>query len=993
MLLSYLIATVLSRPLPADPGAAPAGLRAGTPAAMDSDTVSFFTDQVRPILEDRCLRCHGGEKVQGGLSFADGEVFFTGGNSGGAFDLDAHADSVLLTAISYSDIDLEMPPSGKMPADEIAVLEQWVLSGAPWPGGAAGQLAEAGGADQAHDGPMTIEEGRDYWAYRPVVRPDVPGSDAVVDPAWREHPVDAFIYARLAEAGLEPNPEADRRTLIRRATYDLTGLPPTPEEVAAFVADESPDAYDKLIDRLLASPHYGEKWARHWLDAVRYAETDGYERDGKKLNMWRYRDYVIRALNEDKPYDRFILEQLAGDELPDGDGQSLVATGFMRLQIWDDEPTDRVQARADYLGDIVDTTGSVFLGTTVGCARCHDHKRDPILASDYYRLYAFFNHLTEPQRGNNRAITRDVPDPVGEDAARRERERLARVAELREVVAQAESELLTAWGLEGEPTVLLPDSRDGQPAQRWRVSHEAHDGWSTQQYDDRAWPELEAGFGRRGTPQSRIGTEWVTEKGGAIYLRRTFRVAEAPRHVYLTLHHDDDVQVFINGILVYEASGYLTAYQNIQLPPEAADALVVGSNSIAVRCEQDFGGQYIDVGVGAGVVDRAAVVASALEHGGREALGAERADAYLRAKEELARLEAAPLVRPYPASVVAERGTQGPDEHVHNRGNANAPADPVVPGFPAVLGGDDATFTPNPDTNTTGRRLALAQWIASEDNPLTPRVIVNRLWQHHFGRGLVESSSDFGTLGTGCTHPDLLDYLASEMIARGWSLKQMHKLIMTSRAYRMSSAATAAGLTTDSGNSLFWRFDMRRLTAEEVRDSILAVNGSLNRELFGPEVYPPLPDEVLATASRPDQAWGRATPEQADRRSIYIHVKRSLREPFLFAFDQAETDTPCPVRFETTVPTQSLIALNSAFMQREAAVFAQRLEREHPGDRAAQVRLALSLVLLDEPDDTEIAEHLAFIERIQQEHGLDDNTAMRMFCVVCYNLNAFMYLD
>lgn len=976
----------------AEPGTASTGLRAGDTTQLDGDTVAFFTQQVRPILEDRCLRCHGGEKVEGGLSFADGVAFFAGGDSGGAVDLAAHADSALLTAISYTDIDLEMPPTGKMPADEIEVLRQWVLSGAPWPGGEAGRLAE-GGAEAAHDGPMTIEEGRDYWAYRPVVRPTVPGADVVDDPVWREHPIDAFIYARLAEAGIEPNPEADRLTLIRRATYDLTGLPPTPEEVAAFVNDDSRDAYERLVDRLLASPHYGEKWARHWLDAVRYAETDGYERDGKKLNMWRYRDYVIRAFNEDKPYDRFIVEQLAGDELPDGDGQALIATGFMRLQIWDDEPTDRTQARADYIADIVDTTGSVFLGTTFGCARCHDHKKDPILASDYYRLYAFFNHLTEPARGNPRQIARDVPDPVSAEVQRRERERVERIEELRMYIAEAERELLAHWDADGELVTLLHDSRNGQPAQRWHVSHEEHDGWQLQQYDDRAWPEQDAGFGMPGTPRSRVSTEWISEKGGAIYLRRTFRVAEAPRHVYLTLHHDDDVQVFINGILVYEAAGYLTEYLRVQLPHEAAQALVVGSNSIAVRCVQDFGGQYIDVGVGAGVVDRAAVVESALEHAGREALGEDRADAYLAAKEELARLEASPLTAPFPASVVAERGTQGPPEHIHNRGNANTPSDPVVPGYPAVLGGDDAEFTPNPDANTTGRRLALAQWIASDDNPLTARVIANRLWQHHFGRGLVESSSDFGTLGTGCTHPELLDYLASEMVARGWSLKQMHKLIMTSRAYRMSSTAREDALAADSGHALLWRYNMRRLTAEEVRDSILAVNGSLNRALFGPEVYPPLPPEVLATASRPHEAWGHATPEQADRRSIYIHVKRSLREPFLFAFDQAETDTPCPVRFETTVPTQSLIALNSQFMQTEAAVFAERLEREAGDDRAAQVRLALQLVLLREPGNEQVAEHVAFIDAIQQEHNLDDNTAMRMFCVVCFNLNEFMYLD
>lgn len=975
----------------AEPGAGSGGLLAGEASELDADTVSFFTEQVRPILEDRCLRCHGGDKLRGGLSLANGAAFFAGGDTGSAIDLATHEDSTLLTAISFSDIELEMPPSGKLPAAEIEVLRQWVLSGAPWPGGEAGRLADTDSAEAVHDGPMTIEEGQDYWAYRAVVRPEVPGSDRVADPAWREHPVDAFIYARLAEEGLEPNPLADRQTLIRRATYDLTGLPPTPEEVAAFVNDEAPDAYERLLDRLLASPHYGEKWTRHWLDAVRYAETDGYERDGKKLNMWRYRDYVIRAFNEDKPYDRFVLEQLAGDELPDADGQSLIATGFMRLQVWDDEPTDRIQARADYIADIVDTTGSVFLATTVGCARCHDHKKDPILQADYYSLYAFFNNLTEPARGNARAITRDIADPVDADGLRREAERLAQIAGLQATVERVEEELLAKSGARQRSVTLLPDSREGKTAQVWRISHELQDGWQLQQFDDRRWDRARAGFGSPEVPGSRVSTAWEGE--GAIYLRRTFRVTEEHEQVYLTLHHDNDVQVFVNGILVYEAEGYLSDYQSVQLSQEAVDALVVGSNSIAVRCVNTGGIGYIDVGVGAGVVDPLAAVRAMDADELTLLVGEEMSRTYREARAELARLQETPVAAPYPASVVAERGTRGPEEFIHNRGNANVAGEAVSPSYLTVLGGEQAQYEPRRDIRTTGRRLALAQWIASPDNPLTSRVIANRIWQHHFGRGLVRSSSDFGTLGTGVTHPLLLDYLASEMVARGWSMKQMHKLIMTSRAYRMSSTANGAGLTTDSGNDLFWRFDMRRLTAEEVRDSILAINGSLNRALFGPEVYPPMPDEVLATASRPEDAWGESTPEQADRRSIYIHVKRSLREPFLFAFDQAETDTPCPVRFETTVPTQSLIALNSEFMQTEAAVFAERLQREAGDNREAQVRLALSLVQMREPTDREVAEGMAFIQSIQDEYNLTDAMAMRMFGVVCFNLNEFMYLD
>jgi hypothetical protein len=633
----------------------------------------------------------------------------------------------------------------------------------------------------------------------------------------------------------------------------------------------------------------------------------------------------------------------------------------------------------------------VFLATTVGCARCHDHKKDPILQSDYYSLYAFFNNLTEPARGNARAIARDVADPVDDEGQRRQAERLARVAELQATADGLEEELLAKFQARQRAVTLLPDSREGRPGQVWRVAHELQDGWQLQQFDDRRWERARAGFGSPEVPEARVSTAWEGE--GEIYLRRTFRVTEEHGQVFLTLHHDNDVQVFINGILVYEAGGYSTGYHAVQLSEEAVDALVVGSNSIAVRCVNTGGIGYIDVGVGAGIVDPLAAVRAMDTEGLARLVGEEKAGVYQRTRAELARLNEAPVAAPYPASVVAERGTRAPEEFVHNRGNANVAGEPVVPGYLQVLGGEPAEFSPRSDIRTTGRRLALARWIASPDNPLTARVIVNRIWQHHFGRGLVRSSSDFGTLGTGVTHPLLLDYLASEMVARGWSMKQMHKLIMTSRAYRMSSDANGPGLTKDSGNDLFWRFDMRRLTAEEIRDSILAINGSLNRELYGPEVYPPMPEEVLATASRPEDAWGESTPEQADRRSIYIHVKRSLREPFLFAFDQAETDTPCPVRFETTVPTQSLIALNSAFMQTEAAVFADRLRRDAGEDRAEQVRLGLSLVLMREPTDREVSESVAFVQNIQDEYGLTDAMAMRMFGVVCFNLNEFMYLD
>lgn len=848
------------------------------------------------------------------------------------------------------------------------------------------------------DGPMSIEEGLRHWTYRKVDPPRIPGNGAN---AALQHPIDAFLQAKRAEAEISPNPAADRRTLVRRATYDLTGLPPTPDEVAAFVDDPRPDAYEQLIERLLASPHYGEKWARHWMDIARYAETDGYERDGNKLNMWRYRDYLIRAFNQDKPYDRFIQEQLAGDELPDGDADSLIATGFLRLQIWDDEPVDRVQARADYIADIVDTTSEAFLATTLRCSRCHDHKKDPIEQRDYYAFYAFFNNITEPRRGNPRFIAKDVADvPPDSETAKRQSDWEQRIDELRGIIdrtftdfRKARADIPDATPLNAGPrTPLAPTSE--REAQRWRYTFDDPGaGWESQQFDDRGWPKALGGFALNTDP-GHVRTSWPRANND-LWIRRTFRLTEIPHALVLRFRGDDETQVHVNGILVHSRPHAVHPYIDVQLNAEALSALVIGSNSIAVHCrDTGDGDQHLDVGLSSGIVDLAVAERAALQTEGDALLGEARMQAWREAHLEHERLIAAPPLRPYPASVIAERGSRGPEEFVHLRGNANVAGDSVAPGFPKVLGGGDAQWpSPSDGAKSTGRRLALANWLANPENPLTARVMANRIWQHHFGRGLIPSSSDFGQLGEPVSHPELLDHLATQFVAADWSIKQLHRYIMSSAAYRMSSAPQENALFKDPTNRLLWRFSMRRLTAEETRDSILAVNGSLNPQLYGPNIYTALPAEVLATASRPDAAWGRSSPEQQDRRSVYVYVKRSLREPLLFAFDQAETDTPCPVRFTTNVPTQTLIALNSDFTQMEARVFAERLRRDAGPLLRDQVCLALSLACGRPPTDAEVAENLAFIKSMQKNHALSLDDARVMFCVVCFNLNEFMYLD
>lgn len=625
----------------------------------------------------------------------------------------------------------------------------------------AGAGAEGGSltSSTASNSVPSRDPRRSHWSFQPV-RQTVP-------PAWAAqrqgevpgHVIDTFIAERLRQKGLPVPKAATRTTLIRRVTYDLTGLPPTPEAVEAFVNDPSAQAWENLVDRLLESPHYGEKWGRHWLDLVRFAETNSYETDEAKPNAWRYRDYVIRAFNSDKPYDRFIREQLAGDELPDSGADGLIATGFYRLGIWDNDPADKELALYDQLDDLVATTGQVFLGLTVDCARCHDHKIDPISQRDYYSLLAFFRNIHPYRNGGG---TDEVP---------------------------------------------LPGDKQAK------------------------------------------------------------------------------------------------------------------------------------------------------------------------------------------ALAVTEPGPVAPVTHLLRRGNPGSLGEEVQPGFPGVLGAFVPTVIPPVSGRSSGRRRALADWIASPDNPLTARVIVNRVFQHHFGRGLVRTTSDFGVQGSLPTHPELLDWLAGHFIQEGWSLKRLHRLILTSQSYQASATPTAEALKADPANDLFSRFDMRRLTAEEIRDSVLWVGGSGNPRMYGPGMYVALPKEVLASQSVPGKGWGSSPKVEQARRSIYIHVKRSLLSPVLLSFDLAETDRSTPVRFATTQPTQALGMLNGSFFNEQARVLADRIRAEVGSQPRAQVRRALHRVTTRPPSDLEISRGVALLELLTSEEGLGATAALDAFCLLAFNLNEFLYLE
>ena len=809
-------------------------------AADEAAGIAFFDKQVRPVLETHCLKCHGAEeKIKGGLRLTSREDLLKGGDLGPVVTPGQQGEGLLLRAIGYHDDKLQMPPKGKLPPEAIATLTKWVEMGVPYPPGSI-----AGSKAVAHPKVPTPEQGRSFWSFQPVKRPAVP---QVKRTGWVRNPIDAFILARLQEEGFTPASPASKVQLIRRAYYDLTGLPPTPADVDAFLADDSRDAYEKVIDRLLASPHYGEKWGRHWLDLVRFAETNSYERDGPKPNAWRYRDYVIKSFNDDKPYDRFVREQLAGDEMPEAKTSSepVVATGYYRLGIWDDEPTDPIQSRYDGLDDIVATTGQVFLGLTVDCARCHDHKIDPIPQRDYYKLLAFFHNINHFKNGG-------PTDEAPVAAAGAEREALEQqIAEL----AQKRKQLM---GLVEEAELNFKQLLEGEPGREPVLLADL--------------PDLLRKEGKRVLGEQRF-KEYMD-------LRRRLR--------------------------------------NSHFPREVATALAV-----------------------------------------------------------------------------TEAGPNAPDTFVLIRGSAAAKGQKVEPGFPEVLTSETPAIpAPPAGARTSGRRTVLANWIASPDNPLTARVMANRLWQYHFGRGIVRSPNNFGLQGDAPTHPELLDWLASEFTARSWSLKAMHRLIMTSTAYRMSSGGgDPKALAADPRNDLMWRFDLRRLTAEELRDSILALNGTLNTKLYGPSVYPPIPKEVLAGQSVPGKGWETSGPEDSARRSVYVHVKRSLRLPILQSFDAAEPDSSCPVRFVTIQPTQALGTLNSEFMNQEAEKLAQRLKREAGDDVRKQVALGMRLVTCREPTDAEVKRGIELIDALAKKDGATPDVALKYFCLLALNLNEFVFLD
>lgn len=846
-------------------------------------------------------------------------------------------------------------------------------------------------------------EDESWWAYRPLERPAIPVDEA---PSSAVHPVDAHVEALRGGAGLSAAPEADPLTLLRRASFALTGLPPSAEVRERFRTDVEARGVDAawgmLLEELQASPQYGVHSARAWLDLVRYAETNGYERDSPKEGIWRYRDWVVDALNDDVPYDRFVQLQMAGDEYAESMGDrgeatgAKLATGVYRLGVWDDEPSDRPQALSDERADIVDTFSQLVFATTMGCARCHDHKADPVSQNDYFALTAHFRGVEGYRYGGTRPLAAAGPSGVWTTSERDEAVALLD-AEIKGLVSRADQRKGP------QSIVLVADARAAET--QWRYSRTAPvDGWATPGFDASDWSVGAGGFGRKNTPGGLVRTPWKTPD---ILLRTEFWLESVPETLRLRLHHDEDVKVFLNGALVLERGGYQVSYEDYQLGAEGLRALVVGRNVLAVQCHQTAGGQYIDVGLDTALdlSKPEGLVAAAETLVTGDGPEVERLQALLGTRK---RYLSGPVVEPFPAQLAYERGAKPASQHVELRGSAHALGDIVEPSLPAAWrsgarAGAAAYSIPAAPKGaaSSGRRMALSEWAFDGGAHLTARVQANRVWQRLFGRGLCRTPGDFGRLGERPTHPELLDELAWQLIDREWSVKSLEWWIMESGTYRMASAGDPASEPIDPRNNLYWRFDPHRLTAEEFRDAALAVSGELDDSLGGPWVFPPLAPEVLATSSRPDAAWGRAEGTDAVRRSLYVHVKRSLREPLLAALDQPDPDLPCPSRFPTNVPTQALLTLNGTFAQSAAQSLATSvgeangapLKPDADPVGEAWCVAAIETALGREPKEGEASRGAEFLRAVIVDHEETLESARRLFALGLLNRNEFMWVD
>jgi hypothetical protein len=860
------------------------------PTPRAQEPVSFTKD-IKPIFENSCWGCHSGPTQASKLDLSTRDSALVGGERGPAI-VPGRADDSRLYRLVAGLEQPNMPIDGsRLTGAQVAAIKTWINEGAHWDMSVADAPARPAAtpstsATSPENAPLP-PGARDYWAFTLPVRSPAPMASARF-----KNPIDQFLEKARQAKGLKAAPRADRFTLLRRAYLDLIGMPPSPAQMDEFLKDIAPGAWERLIDRLLASPHYGERWGRHWLDAARYADTDGYEDDHDRPNMWRYRDYVIRSFNEDKPYDVFLTEQLAGDEMDTRSTDTRIATAFLRLgpRVTVRE-ADNPQYRYDYLDDIIATVGKGTLGLTIQCARCHNHKFDPILQKDYYALQATFFGFVETTYP---LVPKEEVDAYN-----------AKVA-----------------AINAKQAPLLAEMRAIETPYRERLRAEA------------------------------------IKRDFPLNIQLAVAKPEGERTEGERLLAD---QVLKSAIIRVNVDDAMT-------PADLARRKALGEQIAEIEKERPAPLPAADI-----VTDGDYRFAP-----GNATAGTLAAAQIAAQRKEL-------------KSSFLHTGSgryEVPPSYFLIRGDVNAKGALMQPGFiTAATYGTPPTEIARPDGHTSGRRLALAQWLTSRDNPLPARVMVNRMWAHHFGRGIVATLDNFGKMGDSPTHPELLDWLAVEFMDRGWSIKQMHRLMMTSEAYQMASRhKDAAAIKTDPNVDYLWRARIQRLDAEVIRDSIMSVSGTIDLTVGGPPVFPHIQEELLKAVSfgavhgiyrnQPDgpAVW---------RRSIYAYAKRNLPFPMMQVFDLPDLNVSYGARNVSTVPTQALTLMNNGFVTRQASLFADRIKKMAGDNPAQQVDAAYRLALTRPPTGQELIAGSDFIRR----QSLVD------FANVLLNLNEFLYTE
>ncbi len=986
----------------------------------DPAQIEFFEKSVRPILVQRCQGCHGTSKQKGGLRLDSREAALAGGGSGPAVVPGQPEKSPLVDAINYGELN-QMPPKSKLPEEEIRALTSWVKHGAPWgiervagsPANTAGTSKESGPATDL-DAPGEFARRAKFWSFQPIRRvstPSIPAGDA----SWPRTPIDRFLLAALRDRGLSLAPEADRRTLIRRLSFDLIGLPPSPREVTAFVEDPSPDAYERLVERLLASPHYGERWGRHWLDLARFAETAGHEFDYETLSSFRYRDYVIRAFNADLPYDRFVIEQVAGDLLASprrhptyGFNESILGTGFFFLGEGTHSPVDVREEQLRRVDNQIDVFAKTFLGLTVSCARCHDHKFDPIRASDYYALSGFLMSSRHQQ------AFLDPPDRTGDLAARLG----GMKAEVRKILSDAVALLPEGPKRDVQQAITFeaaaPRGQPGEPFESFDRDDFA--GWHSTGAAFGAGPSTEHEFRlsvgpadawltpiRRGVVHSGL----LSERLQGVLRSPTFTIKHGFIH-YLAAGRGGRINVVVDG------------FEKIRDPIYGALAVAVGSGDQRRWINQDVGmwighRAYIELSDGATADYNGAQTRMADGHGFISVDEVRMSDSPIsgppggtdppplrldtlvptlearspalaaRLRTALAEYRSIEASIPDPSFGLAIADGSGEDARNLIRGNHRTPGDLVPRRFLEVLGGAAESSV----DSGSGRDELSRALVDPAINPLLPRVLVNRLWKHHFAEGLVKSVDDFGAMGQEPTHPELLDWLAGEFVAGGWSIKAMHRLMVTSSAYRMNSTPRPDAEAVDPTNALLHRMNVRRLEGEAVRDLLLAVSGRLDTAMFGPAV-PPYLSPFMDGRGRPKQSG----PLDGDgRRSIYLNIRRNFLNPMLQSFDAPVPFSTMGRRNVSNVPGQALTLMNDPLVIQLAALWAVRSRAEAPGSDNDRIAYLFESAFGRGPTSEEMESCIAFLGRGRGATGAGMQAAWDDLCHVLINVKSFIYVE